>query len=75
MKSMTIPVQWDTVSSPPRTRSNDAAKSSFQREQMNVDCQVPPVLPWPHPLLPPGKAPPFKGSAQGRKHFPELVRM
>lgn len=78
MKSMTIPAQWDTASGPPRTRSSDAAKSSFQREQTSADCQVLAALPQPHPLPPPGKAPSFEESAQGRpqkKHFPELVGM
>lgn len=78
MKSMTIPAQWDTASSPPRTRSSDAAKSSSQREQTSADCQVPAALPRPRPLPPPGKAPSFEESAQGRlekTRFPELVGM
>lgn len=77
MKSMTIPAQWDTASSPLRTRSSDAVKSSFQRGQMSADSQVTTALPQPHPLPPPGKAPSFEESAQGRlkkkSHFPELA--
>ena len=66
MKSMMIPARWDTASSPPRTRSSDAVKSSFQREQTSADCQVPAALPLPYPLPLLGKAPSFEESAQGR---------
>lgn len=70
MKSTMIPARWDTVSSPPRTRSSDAAKSSFQREQTSADCQVPAALSQSHSFPPPGKAPLFEESAQGRQKKP-----
>lgn len=65
MKSTMIPARWDTASSPPRTQSSDAVKSSFQREQTSADCQVPTALPRPHSFPPPGKAPLFEESPQG----------
>lgn len=44
MKSMTTPGRWDTASSPPRTRSSGAVKSSFLRERMSADCEGPAAL-------------------------------
>lgn len=50
MRSTMIPARWDTASRAHRTRSSDAARSSFRREQTSADCTGPTALPQPCPL-------------------------